>query len=98
MSFWRALVPALLLSAASCADSPIPTDDTPQTSLLDQEIGATPLCPVGEQAVFWIEPTGACGTCISDDVAGEPGKQYAACLSDVQHTKKLIGPVCTAPC
>lgn len=98
MSFWRTVIPALLLSAASCADSPIPTDDTPQTSLLDQEIGATPNCPSGEQAIFWIESTGACGTCVSEGVPGERGQQYAACPSDVPHTKKLIKAVCTAPC
>jgi len=98
MSFWRALIPTLLLSIASCADSPTPADNTPQEFALDQEIGVTPSCPNGDQARVWIEPTGVCGSCVSKSVPGQPGTKYAACPSDPPGTKKLIQNVCDPAC
>jgi hypothetical protein len=92
---------ALMLSVMACAEAPTadPTDpNEPAETTVDQEIGITPSCPVGQTVVVWVEPFGACGGCTVRGVAGQPGHQFAACSGNISGTKRPIQNVCTTPC
>ncbi|AKI98529.1 hypothetical protein ATI61_12273 [Archangium gephyra] len=89
----------LSLTLAACGgtestDESVPPEDL---SSVEQRVEPVPLCPPGEQTLYWTE-YGACGGCLYLRQPGTPVRKYAACSGNVSGTKSLIGNSCQSGC
>ncbi len=89
----------LSMTLAACGGSELADESLPSDSLssVEQHLEPVPACPIGDQTVYWTE-YGVCGGCTVSRKPGTPVRQYAACSSNIQGTKALIGNSCQASC
>jgi hypothetical protein len=90
----------LSLTLAACGGTESADESMQQPedlSSVGQHVEPVPLCPPGEETIYWTE-YGTCGGCTYLRKPGTPVRKYAACSGNVSGTKAVIGNSCQSGC